>query len=352
LTVDWDPGGVITPSTSWPKASATVVPDPLPRYRLVALGFKAIQQSKDIDDAHDGHGDEVYFSAIVNRTRLTGDSLPVTKGANLTMVMTRSHGDEAVSVPYGRIKAGTASPTGGIKSGDAVPASLDPGASTGTLQTLTFPLVLWEGELGDSDVVIVHSTLWEDDVNPVVQATWAKSIIEAAGSGYVVRPAPSCGTSDCYALVFPIDPDTAFHRTAALIAKLNVLSLKPGAGILGIANGLEPDLGKSGLHGDMIFMCTVGAVNLTRRPCEAHGVDRPIGLEAYNTNGTVAWTDRLIFLSRASVAAALSGTQYAPYMAWPRGTFSIKLRDQISSTPLDIEAIASYDLFFRIEKVP
>jgi hypothetical protein len=70
LTVAWP--AVITPSTSWPKASVTVpavAADPVPRYRLVALGFRALQQSKDIDDARDGHGDEVYFSAIVNRTQ-------------------------------------------------------------------------------------------------------------------------------------------------------------------------------------------------------------------------------------------------------------------------------------------
>jgi hypothetical protein len=266
------------------------------------------------------------------------------------MVASRSHGDEAVSVPYGRIKAGTASATGGIKSGDAVPANLDPVAPTGPLQTLTFPLVVWEGELGDSDVVIVHPTLWEDDVNPVVNATWAKAIIDAAASGYVVKPAPSCDTSACYALVIPIDGDTA-HRTAARIFDMNVKSLSSGAGIRGISNGLEPDLRMSRSMGDAIFLCTVAAVDLTRRRCEAHGVDRPIGLEAYNTNGVVEWIDRLIFLNRASVEAALSGAQYGPYMTWPRGTFSLKLRDQTSSKPLDIEAIASYDLFFRIERV-
>jgi hypothetical protein len=38
-------------------------------------------------------------------------------------------------------------------------------------------------------------------------------------------------------------------------------------------------------------------------------------------------------------------------MQWPRGTCSLKLRDQVSSKALDIEAIGSYDLFFRIERV-
>ena len=119
-----------------------------------------------------------------------------------------------------------------------------------------------------------------------------------------------------------------------------------------ISNGLGPNLASRSVPGNEICTCTIVAFNLTRRPCEAHGVDRPIGLEAHG-NGAMseAYLERLIFLSRASVAAALSGVQYAPYKDWPRGTFSLKLRDQVSTTPLDIEAIASYDLFFRIERV-
>ena len=337
LAASYEPGGVLTRAGDWPEATATLGADPAPRYRLVALGFKAIQQSKDIDDARDGHGDEVYFSAMVNRTQLTGLPLPVTKGANITMVMTRPHGDEAVSVPYGRIKAGTASATGGIRSGDAVPANLDPAAPTGSLQTLTFPIVVWEGELGANDVVIVHPMLWEDDVNPVVQALWSKRMVDAATSGYVNQPPNDMGNLETGAIT---------DYTAKRIYELNARSLS-FSDILSISNGLEP----TGQPGNGMFSCTVIAVNAWRRPCEAHGVDRPIGLEAYNTNPAVAWNDLLIFLSRASVEDALSGGQYVPYMQWPRGTFSIKLRDQVSSNPLEIEAIASYDLFFRIERV-
>lgn len=338
IAANYEPGGVLTRAGDWPEATTTVGSDPAPRYRLVALGFMAHQQSKEIDDARDGHGDEVYFSAIVNRTRLTGVPMPVTSGANLTTVMTRSHGDEAVSVPYGRIRAGTASATGGIRSGDAVPANLDPAALTGALQTLTFPIVVWEGELADGEVVIVHPMLWEDDVNPVVQALWSKRIFDAAVSGYVNYPKQDLGN------IF--DDGVVTDFTAKRISELNAASLSSPF-VTNVSNSLEP----GGQPGNEVFSCTVAAVNAWRRPCEAHGVDRPIGLEAYNNNGFVPWHDVLIFLSKASLEGALTGGQYVPYMLWPRGTFSLKLRDQVSSRSLDVEAVASYDLFFRIERV-
>jgi hypothetical protein len=178
------PGGILTPSAGWPKATATVTADPGPRYRLVALGFRAEQTTRDINDARDGHGDEVYLSAIVNQTRLSGVPLPVTSGASISIAMMRSHGDEAVSVPYGRIRAGTASTTGGIADGDLVPASLDLTAVTGPIQPNTFPLLLWEGVLKDGDAVVVHPALWEDDVNPEVHAIWLKRIADHATQGY------------------------------------------------------------------------------------------------------------------------------------------------------------------------
>jgi len=336
LTVNWDPGGILTPSTSWAKASATVAADPLPRYRLVALGFKVIQQSKDIDDAHDGHGDEVYFSAIVNRTTLTGDSLPVTKAPNLTMVMTRSHGDEAVSVPYGRIKAGTASSTGGIKTGDAVPAGLDPAAPTRTLQKQTFPFLIWEGTLRDSDVVIVHPTLWEDDVNPIVHALWAKDVTVAAQSGYVIEPEVFDGTIS----------GGIYQSTARQIYQFS----KAAPGLYTMSRGFAAD--GSPVSGSPLFDCTIVAVNATRRPCEAHGVDRPLGLAVGGEGGFSArWHERIIFLTRAKVEAALTGPLGSPEAGWPRTTFSFKLVDNVGSHE-DIETIANYELFFRIEKVP
>jgi hypothetical protein len=343
LTPAWP--AVISPSTSWAKATATVpaiVADPAPRYRLVALGFKAIQQSKDIDDAHDGHGDEVYFSAVVNRTQLTGLPLPVTKGATLTMVMTRSHGDEGVSVPYGRIRAGTASATGGIATGDVVPAGLDLAAPTGALQELTFPRLVWEGTLGPNDAIVIHPTLWEDDVNPLVHATWFKTLFDAASSGYTNLPDLRNSNG---VLLF---------ETPAMIRQLDSASRVPNAWITTISNGFVSKLRYNGQAGSRLIRCAYMAADPVPKPCEAHGVDRPIGLELDSSDDgfTADWKDRIILLTNASVKAALEAPLYpADYAAWPRGTFRLKFVDN-PYEGANVEPIANYELFFRIEKLP
>jgi hypothetical protein len=63
------------------------------------------------------------------------------------------------------------------------------------------------------------------------------------------------------------------------------------------------------------------------------------------------WHERIIFLTRAKVEGALTGPLGFPEADWPRTTFSFKLVDNFSSRD-DIETIANYELFFRIEKVP
>jgi hypothetical protein len=331
----WQPGGILTPSGSWPKATATVtVAATSARYRLVALGFKAEAQSRDIDDAHDGHGDEVYFAAIVNRTKFTGIPLPVTLGANLSMVLSRSHGDEAVAVPYGRIKAGTASATGGIKSGDLVPASLDLAAPTGTVQSIQFPLLIWEGDLDDEAVVVVHPILFEDDVNPIVQAIWAKAIFQAAPSGYVDEPPEETNG---------ISTGFISHSTADRIYRLRDITraFRP---IEAIFNPEDTGLGNG------LFDCTTIAVNLIRRPCEAHGVDRPIGL---NGPGTPApWRERIVVLTKSAIEKALTDRTTNP--EWTPGTFMVPLKDcaDYSCATDKTEAIANYLLYLRVERIP
>jgi hypothetical protein len=360
LTVDWNPGGIITPSSSWTKVTATVpavAADPLPRYRLVALGFKAIQQAKDIDDAHDGHGDEVYFSAIVNRTRLTGLPLPVTKGANLTTVMTRSHGDEAVSVPYGRIKSGTASPTGGIQSGDIVPANLDLAAATGTFQSGTFPLLIWEGELADSDAVVVHPTLWEDDVNPVVQATWAKAIFDLAAIGYAqTDPPTTCGA--CGDGFLGRVAPSSIATVIDYLSKPHVLHEKSEY----VANASFGELAPAG---NRFFECNVWIVYGIRRPCETHGVDRPIGLLADYGFPEAKAAERIVLLTRSTLDVALGSQKATSSVSapagytspqWAPGTFVFRLRDVAPNSKPgtdvnELESHAIFELYLRVERM-
>jgi hypothetical protein len=247
--------------------------------------------------------------------------------------MTRSHGDEAVSVPYGRIKAGTASPTGGIKSGDVVPASLDLTAPTGALQTLTFPVLIWEGTLADSDAVIVHPTLWEDDVNPVAHAIWTKAMIDAAATGYAATGYKS--------------QDLTGHRIYRL---QNSPSSCRVARSPAECSWDDPTVFiYDNTEGSSILECTTSTVDLVRRPCEAHGVDRPFGLHTYNLESLPApagvLLDRFVLLTRATVARAIQSSASKP--EW-RGTFVIPLNDG----PYNEETVGNYELYLRVERVP
>lgn len=301
------PGGTATPM------------DPT-RYRLVALGFRVEQQSKDINDARDGIGDEIYFSAIVNQTTLTGIPLPVTGAASAVMLKTQSVGDQAVSVPYGRLRGGTASPTGGFKSGDVEPPTLNLRGPTGTPQRDRFPMLLWEGTLDDKTAIVVHPTLWEDDVDPVVHALWAKMVLDHAAQGYSFS--------------------TLTSRT--------ISTLSGSSGLQDIYRLPNPQGNLGGTH---LLDCTTILINLARRPCEAHGVDRPIGLWGGHHPGE--WWEAVIVLTKVGIQSALYGPvkAFEPYLSMSTGTFVIPLLDD-AGAPGTTEAIARYHLYFRLERVP
>ena len=314
------------PVTALPPAPTTGTATPLSsRFRLVALGFKVISTGRDLDDARDGRGDEVYLAAIANQTKLTGGPLPVTKPPTsmLAPAMTRTHGDEAVSVPYGRIKAGTASSTGGLQAGDVVPPALDLTTATGALQQQTFPFKLWEGNLdAPDDVAVVHLALWDDDVNPTVQAEWLKMISQTAQSGYATGPSYIGGAS------------------------------ATGDQIWAYTQPKYDNWGYIRATGDLLNTCLIGPTPFFTKwgLCEVDGVDHPIG--SHNINQPPAqWKDYFILLTRK---LAENGVSWA-FDHWPAlagefaGTFSVNLRD-FSLYPYIPSA--QYELYLRLERIP
>ena len=332
LTVSWDPGGILTPNTSWAKASATVAANPLPRYRLVALGFKAIQQSKDLDDARDGHGDEVYLTALVNRTQLTGDTLRVTGPSNVTIAMTRAHGDESVAVPYGRVKAGTATNSGGIRSGDVVPDFLDLTKPTGPLQQITFPLLLWQGQFSTpNDVVIAHVALWEGDDNPIAEAQWLAMMTQLTRSGYAVGPGWQTGPNAYGA-----------GRTRKYIYQYTHPPYD------------HWDQQPPGQWGDLLNTCGPALNELSPFGlCQIDGVDRPLGA-TLNGSDPSRWYDHFIVLTSSIAEEVLTAPQKASAYQLPRlvatpGTFRIELHDADNT---GTGVAARYELYLRLERVP
>jgi hypothetical protein len=323
----YDPGGVLTLARLWPRATADVLgAEPVPRYRMLALGFSVDQQSTDVNDARDGKGDEVYFTAIINRTTLSGATSPVVKDANISFFVTGSYGDDAVSVPYGgRIRAGTASSTGGLRSGDVVPASLDLQGPTPPLQPAQFPQLLWEGDLENEAAVIIHPALWEDDLDARVRSNWTVLITNEARGLYERQ---SDARSESFYVI-----DERTYQTRQQI--LDYAGMEPvGFGV--------PHIYRQGSGGSNLFQCTTILGVWVRRPCEAHHVDRPIGLVGLGGNHPGYWFDPVIVLTKAGVNNRNTPTPVP-------GTFSMTLHDDLD-TPT--EATAKYTLHFRLERVP
>ena len=131
------------------------------RYRLMVRSIEVVTPTTNDDPTQaDGVGDEVYVAAIVVRAdRATGAKL----GA--TAVKSKEYGDigNNGSTYPNRIKAGTASPDGGLNGGSTIGVPGTPGAET-------FPFVLWEGSLTDGgEAVVVFPSIWERDTN---DASW------------------------------------------------------------------------------------------------------------------------------------------------------------------------------------
>lgn len=163
--------------------------DAVQKYRVTLLGIKVNHQTRDDILENDGPGDEVIVRCW---TRLTKDG--VTKqeqftGINGILGKDTARGDDVARF----IRAGTANlREGGLRSGDSFPANPSaparPAAVTwhpvGTnfnrnvadlanrpvdraKYSGRFPLVVFEGAIGEKEVVAIAPTLWEwDDFGP------------------------------------------------------------------------------------------------------------------------------------------------------------------------------------------
>jgi hypothetical protein len=73
-------------------------------------------------------------------------------------------------------------------------------------------------------------------------------------------------------------------------------------------------------------------------------VDRPLGLVFDSPS---QWLDHLVVLTSAAVEQAVATDPRNP--GWRSGTFGLKLYDK---TPPGNEAVALYELYLRLERVP
>jgi len=169
------------------------VPDPLAapeqpaRFRVILTGFTVGKQTSDHILESDGKGDEVYIVAEVAqfessaphysyewRRRHPYEAVPIggwlSTGDGLNgrgrIIVRRSltsivMGDDSnQEVP--RIRAGRAGLTGGLITGDNFP-NKEPWKLESQPTNDRLPMLLWEGELGGGNMVIILPTIWEWD---------------------------------------------------------------------------------------------------------------------------------------------------------------------------------------------
>jgi hypothetical protein len=151
------PTGGAPPSTNTSPASGTASASG-GRYRVTATSvyFRNAEADNPGPAIGDGKGDEIYLTSYAQvYDRRSGNQLSAGP-----LVRTPVHGDMSGAGGAPRVRAGSATPNGGIATGDEVQLQM-PGAS---------PVWLWEGELRDGiDVVVLRPVLWEFDGN---EAAW------------------------------------------------------------------------------------------------------------------------------------------------------------------------------------
>lgn len=147
---------------------SVVVPRWHGRYRISVLGFKVERETRDDPLETDGKRDEVYLRAAVAERGPDGELV-----GSLTQHQSYVHGDvnaedwRLANSPNYRIKAGSASALGGLKTGDGYPSATPWQRTTADNFARSFPLLLWEGELWQGqNTVQVALHLWETDQRP------------------------------------------------------------------------------------------------------------------------------------------------------------------------------------------
>ncbi len=149
--------------------SASIVLSSTGRYRVVANGFRvASQTGVFLSKANDGQNDEVYAGfSMFHVGRPQGQLL------DSDLRQTQVHGEVSRDFPDDRVQAGTASLSGGLRTGDVFPSIADPSQRVGTIGNQSFPFLVWDGFLTErQDAVIVLPTIWESDGDDQAYTNW------------------------------------------------------------------------------------------------------------------------------------------------------------------------------------
>lgn len=290
------PAGIMSDVSLGGRVTATVTGSSA-RFRVMLTGFRVNQET---NAGTFGEHNAVYAAAAVEVLNRQSNFAVLQPGV---MVRSRVHGD--TNRDAARIRAGSASPTGGLLAGDSVPGSP---ATAGTMppSTTSFPLVLWEGPLTyGREAVIIRPTLWVSSGGQQAFDVWA-------GMATSQTPDRSGGRTIREALL-------TFYGGMASRAELSS-------------------------RGTTMLTCFMDPVNISGSAC-AVGRDRPIGVtQADFVPEYNGWRDLIFVITREAVEKVLA----SPYQAagMPAGVIPIELVDNGPSWN------GNYTLYLQVQQIP
>lgn len=300
----YDPGAVATSPSQW--TLATISTDVTSgKYRISIAGFQVNAGSQDGLIQSDGIGDEVYAAAIVTQVdRKTGQL------KRNELVKSVVHGDGKFP---NEEPTGSGTPTGGLTTGDMVPAGWYPTSpSPAPRLPGRLPLSLWEGILQDAtDAVVIRSALWEWDGDSHAFDQWRDYALARAGQ-----------------------VSLSLSQAAATNLGLNV---------------------QQDTRSPLWHYCCMGQAGSQLMPGEmSPGFDRLIGLDIYYQDpnyynySKYYWADRILVVTREKIEAVLKNAnsqQLAP------GVVAIPLIDGPTNDAV-FNLRANYVLYLRVERIP
>jgi hypothetical protein len=302
----YDPGPVSTAAAAFPRVTLNVTapivsgtaPPIVPttsRYRVVATGFRVVKETYDDQFDRDGLRNEVYAAFSMFHFQSGSEYQLLDRDLRRTQV----HGD-VLRFP-GRVRAGSASTTGGLRTGDAFPS--DPTIRIGALSDQSFPFSVWEGSLTDeTDFAIIYPTLWESSGSEASYDDWfANLLFNAPAMWSGVKESLGASTITSFASAGPTGP-----VRSAVDAKLASMA----TGIAGLYSGL----------------------------LEFSPRDRPIGLVGGRLPG-----DGLL-LTRRGIEGSLTGVG--------AGSSRISLSIPFVDDPVWPKLLGSYILYLQVERMP
>jgi hypothetical protein len=313
-----------------------VVPRWSGKYRVTVNGFRVNHETADNPAEMDGKRDEIYVETVATVVHVLGPTI------NTTRARTKTHGDvnaarwQGANNPNVRIKAGSASPLGGLMTGDGYPDRLMPWKRSSTADyTHTFPLLVWEGDVMQDvySVVVVPAIYEDDEVQEQLIADRYMNVFTTLG--HPVEDSGATNLRNVRASMFRKLTAT-LHRTPADARDYAERILKPLAtkNVKAMQRLTATNTFFSNASTQMTALMSTIALTMNNR-------DRPIGL-VRRSNGSNDFDPAALFIDFESAEKIIAGTAEGSLSP---GIVAIDYKDHVPGGGGD------YTLFVEVRRV-